>query len=134
MEEGGAIYATNALGVGVNIPDVRLVIHAGLPRSLRDFAQESGRGGRDGGDCRSVVVIPRRTARAGPAGVPGRTARAGPAVAIPRRTAGRAASAVPEAVEGKAKEEEDIRAYVEDSIYCRRTILSRVLDGRTDRT
>ena len=73
-------------------------------------------------------------ARAGPAGVPSRTARAGPAVAIPRRTAGRAASAVPEAVEGKAKEEEDIRAYVEDSIYYRRTILSRVLDGRTDRT
>jgi len=74
------------------------------------------------------------TARAGPAGVPSRTARAGPAVAIPRRIAGRAASAVPEAVEGKAKEEEDIRAYIKDLIHCRRTILSRILNGRTDRT
>jgi len=105
-----------------------------LPRSLRDFIQESGRGGRDGGDYWSIIVIPRRIARAGPAGVPSRTARAGLAVAIPCRIAGRAALAVLEAVKGKAKEKEDIRAYIKDLIHYCRIILSRVLDGRTDRT
>ena len=119
-----------------------------MPRSLRDFIQESRRGGRNGGDCRFIIVVLYRIARAGPVvAVPRRTARAGPvvaipyytagaelAVAIPRHIAGKAASAVLKAVKGKAKEEEDIRAYVKDSIYYRRTILSRVLDGRTDRT
>jgi hypothetical protein len=133
VEEGGAICATNALGVGVDIPDVRLVVHAGLPRSLRDLAQESGRGGRDGGVCRSIVVVPRRTASRTASRTARHTGRAAPVVVAPRRTAGVAASAVPEPVEGGAKEE-DIREYVEDSIHCRRTILSRVLDGRTDRT
>src|SRR5271167_1454506 len=37
------ISATNALGLGVDLPDIRVVIHAGQPRKLRDYAQESGR-------------------------------------------------------------------------------------------
>jgi superfamily II DNA helicase RecQ len=37
------IVATNAFGLRIDIPDVRLVIHAGVPRRLRDFVQESGR-------------------------------------------------------------------------------------------
>ncbi|KAK2733437.1 DNA helicase [Colletotrichum kahawae] len=44
----GVIMATNALGLGINMLDVRLVVHAGMPRQLRDFVQESGRAGRDG--------------------------------------------------------------------------------------
>jgi len=51
------IVATNALGLGVDVPNVRLVVHAGMPRKLRDFAQESGRAGRDGGSCEAVVVV-----------------------------------------------------------------------------
>lgn len=47
--------ATNALGV--DMPDVRWVVHAGVPRTLVDLAQESGRGGRDGGRSESCVVI-----------------------------------------------------------------------------
>jgi hypothetical protein len=137
VEEGGAICATNALGVGVDIPDVRLIIYAGLLRSLRDFAQESGRGGRDGGVCRSIIVIPCCTASCTASRTARYTGRAAPVVVAPYRTAGVAAGvaalAVPEPVEGVAKEE-DIWEYIEDSIYCRCTILLRVLDSRTDRT
>ncbi|KAK5651010.1 hypothetical protein OQA88_2404 [Cercophora sp. LCS_1] len=45
---GGPIVAISALGTGVDISDVRLVLYIGLPRSLRDYVQESGRAGRDG--------------------------------------------------------------------------------------
>jgi superfamily II DNA helicase RecQ len=50
---------TNALGLGVDMPDVRLVVHAGVPRTLVDLAQESGRGRRDGGWSELRVVIRR---------------------------------------------------------------------------
>jgi superfamily II DNA helicase RecQ len=50
------IVATNALGLGINVQDVRLVIHVGLPYQVRAFAQESGRLGRDGRQGASVIV------------------------------------------------------------------------------
>ena len=55
-EKGDLIVATNALGLGIDVPDVRLVVHAGMPRRIRDYAQESGRAGRDGGASQAVVV------------------------------------------------------------------------------
>ncbi|KDN59860.1 hypothetical protein CSUB01_11029 [Colletotrichum sublineola] len=90
----GVIVATNALGLGIDVPDVRVVIHAGMPRMLRHFVQESGRAGRDGQPSASVVV---QQARNG-------------------------------GQQGEAATEE----YVAGG-GCRRVVLDRVMDGRTDR-
>ncbi|KAJ9639572.1 hypothetical protein H2199_006607 [Coniosporium tulheliwenetii] len=50
------IMATNALGIGIDIPDIRCIVHADRPRTLLDYAQESGRAGRDGRRSEAIVV------------------------------------------------------------------------------
>ena len=54
--EGGVIVITNALGVGLDIPDVRGIIHTGLPYKLQDYIQESGRAGRDKQESKAVII------------------------------------------------------------------------------
>ena len=46
-----------ALGPGVDVPGIRLVVHLGRPEKITDFVQESGRGGRAGEPTESAIVI-----------------------------------------------------------------------------
>ena len=49
------VFATNALGMGVNFAAVNTVIHFGAPNSLDDYLQERGRAGRTGEQATSTI-------------------------------------------------------------------------------
>jgi ATP-dependent DNA helicase RecQ len=51
------ICATNAFGMGVDKPDIRIVVHLDVPGSLENYLQEAGRAGRDRHQARCVLLF-----------------------------------------------------------------------------
>lgn len=59
-DEVRVMVATNAFGMGIDKPDVRLVIHFDCPDSIEAYFQEAGRGGRDGKKAYAVMLYTNR--------------------------------------------------------------------------
>ncbi len=58
-----AIAATNALGMGIDKPDVRFIVHVDVPGSITAYYQEVGRAGRDGRPAKGVLLFDPRDSR-----------------------------------------------------------------------
>jgi superfamily II DNA helicase RecQ len=99
-ERGGWIVATGALGTGVDFPGILVVVHMGMPYSMINFTQESGRAGRGDEVVDSFVVIEERWVE-------------------DKMAMERASMSVDEMAMGSFL----------TSVRCRRAVMSRYLDG-----
>ena len=54
------VFATVAMGMGVDISSIRQVIHIGPPHTIQQNYQETGRAGRDGKPCKAILYYNKR--------------------------------------------------------------------------
>ena len=57
QDEAAAIVATKAFGMGIDKPNIRWIVHYGLPQSIEAFYQEVGRAGRNRQPAKSVLIL-----------------------------------------------------------------------------
>jgi len=108
------IVASNAFGLGIDQPNVRVVIHIGPIYRMRDYGQESGRGRRDGQPSEAIILI-----------------KAGRQEALQeqfRRPVRRVISSMDKA----QIEQEKVDRFI-SGMKCRRIHLDQEMDGRLDR-
>jgi superfamily II DNA helicase RecQ len=112
--DGRVIVASNAFGLGINQPDVRVVIHVGPIYRMRDYGQESGRGRRDRQRSEAIILIEARRPEA--------------LQAQSRRRGVRRVNPIDKA----QMEKEKVHGFISGA-QCRRIHLYQEMDRRTDR-
>ena len=118
--DGRVVVATNAFGLGIDRPDVRVVVHIGPIYQMRNYSQESGRAGRDGKRSEAIILMPI-----------GRQEALQKAHEQAQRRPGQFHISM--TVKEKQRiEQQKVERFVSGA-GCRRVCLDREMDGRIDR-
>lgn len=118
--DGRVVVASNAFGLGIDQPDVRVVIHVGPIYQIRDYGQESGRAGRDQQASEAIIMVGDGQQEA--LQTHHERLRRQPAVH----------RAIITEADKKRVEQEKVDRFISGA-QCRRIHLDQELDGRTNR-
>jgi superfamily II DNA helicase RecQ len=111
------IIASNAFGLGIDEPNVRVVVHVGPIHQLENYGQESGQGGRDGKWSEAIILV-----------------EVGRQEALQRQQAQSRRQPICRGIRvvDKQLEREKVNQFISGE-RCRRICLDQEMDGRIDR-